>query len=115
MIEYGAFRVTCLISVGHRIIGSGLLDAFHARHPGMIVELLMEQRVLDLSKGGADIAIRGGTPGPGALVATKIAEPPWGIYASRALVERYGRPAEPRAIQRFSVVESIDEFDTLPA
>jgi DNA-binding transcriptional LysR family regulator len=107
--------VTCLVSVGQRILKSGLLDAFHARHPGMIVELLMEQRILDLSRGEADIAIRGGTPGPGALVARKIAEPPWGIYASRAFVERHGRPAEPRDIERFTVVELIDELENLPA
>lgn len=113
--DVGPIRVTCLVSVGQRLIGSGLLDAFHARHPGMIVELLMEQRVLDLSKGEADIAIRGGTPGPGALVARKIAAPPWGIYASRAFVERYGRPAEPRDIERFLVVELTDEFQNLPA
>ena len=113
--DVGLVRVTCLVSVGQRLIGSGLLDVFHARHPGMIVELLMEQRVLDLSKGEADIAIRGGTPGPGALVARKIAEPPWGIYASRVFVERYGRPAEPRDIERFLVVELTDEFQNLPA
>jgi DNA-binding transcriptional LysR family regulator len=113
--DVGPVRVTCLVSVGQRIIGSGLLDAFHARHPGMIVELTLEQRVLDLSKGEADIAIRGGTPGPGGLVARKIAEPPWGIYASRAFVERHGRPAEPRDIERFAVVELIDEFEKLPA
>jgi DNA-binding transcriptional LysR family regulator len=113
--DEGPVRVTCLVSVGQRIIGSGLLDAFHARHPGMIVELLMEQRVLDLSKGEADIAIRGGTPGAGALVARKIAELPWGIYASRAFVERHGRPAGPRDIERFTVVELIDESENLPA
>jgi DNA-binding transcriptional LysR family regulator len=113
--DVGPVRVTCLVSVGQRIIGSGLLDAFHVRHPGMIVELLMEQRVLDLSKGEADIAIRGGTPGSGALVARKIAELPWGIYASRAFVERHGRPAGPRDIERFTVVELIDESENLPA
>lgn len=113
--DVGPIRVTCLVSVGQRIIGSGLLDAFHVRYPGMIVELLMEQRVLDLSKGEADIAIRGGTPGSGALVARKIAELPWGIYASRAFVERHGRPAAPRDIERFTVVELIDESENLPA
>ena len=66
--DVGPVRVTCLVTVGQRILESGLLDAFHARHPGMIVELSMEQRMLDLSKGEADIAIRGGKPGPGALV-----------------------------------------------
>ena len=55
--------MTCLVTVGQRIVESGFLDAFHARHPGMIVELLMEQRMFDLSKGEADIAIRGGTLG----------------------------------------------------
>jgi DNA-binding transcriptional LysR family regulator len=113
--DAGPVRVTCLVTVGQRIITSGLLDAFHARHPSMIVELLMEQRMLDLSKGEADIAIRGGTPGPGALVGRKIAELPWGIYASRAFIERHGRPAEPRDIERFTVVELVDELKNLPA
>jgi hypothetical protein len=113
--DVGPVRVTCLVTVGQRIVKSGLLDAFHERHPGMVVELLMEQRMLDLSKGEADIAIRGGTPGPGALVDRKIAELPWGIYASRAFIERHGRPAEPRDIQRFAVVELIDELKNLPA
>ena len=113
--DAGPVRVTCLVTVGQRIVKSGLLDAFHARHPGMIVELLMEQRMLDLSKGEADIAIRGGTPGPGALVGRKIAEVPWGIYASRAFIERHGRPAEPLDIERFTVVDFTDELEKLPA
>jgi DNA-binding transcriptional LysR family regulator len=113
--DVGPVRVTCLVTVGQRIVKSGLLDAFHTRHPGMIVELLMEQRVLDLSKGEADIAIRGGTPGSGALVARKIAEVPWGIYASRAFVERHGYPAAPRDIERFTVVDLIDELENVPA
>jgi DNA-binding transcriptional LysR family regulator len=113
--DVGGIRVTCLNSIGQRIIGSGLLDAFHARHPGMSVELLMEQRVLDLSKGEADIAIRGGKPGSGALVSKKIAELPWGIYASRTFVERHGRPAGPRDIERFSVVDLTEESENLPA
>ena len=92
--DLGPVKVTCLVTVGQRIIKSGLLDAFHARYPGISVELLMEQRILDLSKGEADIAIRGGKPGSGALVCRKIAEVPWGIYASRAFVA--GMDAPPR-------------------
>jgi len=80
----GPVKVTCLVIVGQRIIKSGLLDAFHAQNPGISIELLMEQSILDLSKGEADIAIRGGKPGSGALVCRKIADVPWAIYASRA-------------------------------
>lgn len=113
--DIGRVRVTCLVTIGQRIVKSGLIDAFHAQHPGISVELLMEQRVFDLAKGEADIAIRGGAPGHGALVARKIAETEWGIYASRAFVERYGRPAAPHDIGRFKVIELIDELEHLPA
>src|SRR4051812_28963063 len=79
----GLVKLTSQVTVGQRIIKSGFLDRFHSEHPGIRVELIMEQRELDLSKGEADIAIRGGTRGDDpALVGCKIAEVPWGIYAS---------------------------------
>ena len=111
----GTVKVTCLVTVGQRIVKSGLLDAFHARYPGTRVELLMEQRVLDLSKGEADIAIRGGRPGSGALVSRKIAEVPWGIYASRAFVAQHGRPATPSDITRFPIINLVAELEDVPA
>lgn len=74
----GLVKLTSLVTVGQRIIKSGFLDRFHSRHPGITVELIMEQRALDLSKGEADIAIRGGTlDGDPALVGRKITEVPW--------------------------------------
>jgi DNA-binding transcriptional LysR family regulator len=72
--DIGPVRVTCLVTRGQRLIESGLIDAFHAQHPGISIELVMEQRVFDLSKAEADIAIRGGAPGQGALIGRKIAE-----------------------------------------
>ena len=113
--DLGTVKVTCLVTVGQRIVKSGLLDAFHARYPGTRVELLMEQRVLDLSKGEADIAIRGGRPGSGALVSRKIAEVPWGIYASRAFVAQHGRPATPSDITRFPIINLVAELEDVPA
>jgi DNA-binding transcriptional LysR family regulator len=104
------------VTVGQRIIKSGFLDNFHSKHPGISVELIMEQRALDLSKGEADIAIRGGTlVGDPALVGRKIAEVPWGIYASRSFVERHGRPSTPADIGAFSIVELVEEIEALPA
>jgi DNA-binding transcriptional LysR family regulator len=111
----GPVRVACLVTIGQRIVKSGLIDAFHARHPGIRVELLMEQRVFDLFKGEADMAIRGGAPGQGALVGRKVAETQWGVYASHAFVERFGRPGSPDDIERFKVIELVSELETLPA
>ena len=76
----GLVKLTSHVTVGQRIIKSGFLDRFHSGHPGITVELIMEQRILDLSRGEADIAIRGGTlDDDPALVGRKIAEVPWGI------------------------------------
>ena len=112
----GLVKLTSHVTVGQRIIKSGFLDRFHSGHPGITVELIMEQRALDLSKGEADIAIRGGTlDDDPALVGRKIAEVPWGIYASRAFVERHGRPSVPVDIDGFSIVELVDEIEALPA
>ena len=58
----GCIRVTCSTAVGHRLMKSGILDRFSARYPGLKVELIMTERLADLSKGEADIAIRGGEP-----------------------------------------------------
>ena len=112
----GLVKLTSHVTVGQRIIKSGFLDSFHSRHPGIIVELIMEQRALDLSKGEAHIAIRGGALGNDpALVGRKIADVPWGLYASLSFVERHGRPSTPVDIDGFSVVELVDEIEALPA
>src|SRR5689334_7932672 len=58
----GRIRMTCSTAVGHRLMKSGLLDAFSKRHPGLKVELVMTERLLSLAAGDADVAIRGGVP-----------------------------------------------------
>jgi DNA-binding transcriptional LysR family regulator len=88
----GTVRVTCGPSVAACLRRTALIDAFHARYPGLRVELVATDRVLDLSKGEADIAIRAGEPKDQALVGRKIADASWSVYASRAYLERYGRP-----------------------
>ena len=75
----------------------------------------MGQRLADLAKGEADIAIRGGSAGSEALVGMKVADLPWGIFASRSFIARHGRPASADDLVRFSVVELIDELESLPA
>ena len=70
----GTVRLTCSTIVAQRLMGAKLLDAFHARYPGIRVELLMTERVLDLSKGEADVAIRGGGSTDNSLVGRKIAD-----------------------------------------
>jgi DNA-binding transcriptional LysR family regulator len=83
---------------------SQLLEAFHDRHPGMRVELLMSDRFLDIAKGEADVAIRAGIPNEETLVGRKIADVPWALYGSRAYLERNGRIARIEEIAAHAVI-----------
>src|SRR5215510_6555462 len=85
----GTVRVTCGSSVAACLRRTPLIDAFHARYPGLLVELVISDRHLDLSKGEADIAIRLGEPSDETLVGRKIADASWSVYASRGYVERH--------------------------
>jgi DNA-binding transcriptional LysR family regulator len=100
----GTVRVTCASTLADRLAKSPLIDAFHARYPGLRVELVITDRYIDLSKGEADIAIRFGEPQDDALIGRKIAAVPWAVYASRSYVERHGRPERPEDIEHHVVV-----------
>ena len=102
----GTIRVACGPTVGERLKRTLLIDAFQTRFPGLRVELVMGDRFVDLSKGEADIAIRslGGQVQDETLVGRKITEQAWAVYASRAYVERHGRPKSAEDIARHNVV-----------
>jgi DNA-binding transcriptional LysR family regulator len=111
----GTIRVTCPTTFGERFAGSALIDAFHARFPGLRVELLMSDRFLDLAKGEAEIAIRSSSPHDDSLIGRKIAESPWAVYASRSYVERHGQPTRVEDIERHFVVACDGAIAHYPA
>lgn len=89
----GVIRVTCPEPIVNRIVQTGLLDRFHARHPALRVQFVMSDKYIDLSQGDADVALRSGDTDDDELVGRKIGDSIWAVYASRAYIERHGRPA----------------------
>jgi DNA-binding transcriptional LysR family regulator len=75
----GSVRVTSSSKMADRLAKSPLFEAFHARYPGLQVELVITDRYLDMAKGEADIAIRFGQASDDALIGRKIAEVPWAV------------------------------------
>ena len=100
----GTVRVTCASTLADRLANSSLIDTFQERYPGLRVELVITDRLVDLSRGEADIAIRLGEPQDGGLIGRKIAKVPWAVYASHSYIDRYGRPERPQDIERHLVV-----------
>jgi DNA-binding transcriptional LysR family regulator len=111
----GALRVTCPTTVADRLLKTPLIDAFHARYPGLRLEFVLSDQFLDLSKGKADLAIRVGDSGDKALVGRKLAAARWAVYASRSYVERHGRPERPEDIEHHFVVALDDAIASYPA
>jgi DNA-binding transcriptional LysR family regulator len=88
----GVIRVTCPEPIVLRITQSPLLERFRALHPALQVHFVMSDKYIDLMKGEADVALRSGDTEDGELVGRKIGDSIWAIYASRAYIERHGRP-----------------------
>jgi DNA-binding transcriptional LysR family regulator len=101
----GSIRLTCPETAGYRIIKSELLDRFHAYYPELRVEIVMVDQILDLANGEADIAFRTSDPKDEALVARKVAEVPWAVFASRAYVDRRGIPKVLKDLVNHDVIQ----------
>jgi DNA-binding transcriptional LysR family regulator len=99
----GVIRVTCPEPLVYRITQSGLLDRFHARHPGLRVEFVMSDKYLDLAKGDADVALRSGDTDDD-LVGRKIADSIWAVYASRRYIERHSKPERIEDLEQHALV-----------
>lgn len=99
----GQIRITCPEVVGVRLLNSELLDRFRERYPNLQVEFMLSDKLLDLSKGEADIAIRATAPYDNALFGRKIAQTPWAIYASHSYVAKRGGVTTLEDINRHSI------------
>jgi DNA-binding transcriptional LysR family regulator len=69
-----------------------------ARHPGLVIELKLTNRVVDLVGEGIDLAIRAGMLEDSSLVIRKLARSELCVFASPAYLERRGRPRRPADI-----------------
>ena len=105
----GTVRVTAPEGIAYLIL-TPLLETFHARHPGLKVDVILTDRILDLSKGDADIALRAAPLEDSVLIGRKISDLAWGFYASRSYAVRYGMMARPEDIKRHAVIQFDQEL-----
>jgi DNA-binding transcriptional LysR family regulator len=77
----GTLRVTTTDSLYYALVSSKLAS-FQRAHPYINLELAVSNHVLNLSRRDADVAIRPTDSPPSGLVAEKVGEVGYGIYAS---------------------------------
>jgi DNA-binding transcriptional LysR family regulator len=82
----GVVRITASDVVGAEVLPP-MLAEFRRAHPGIAIELVLSNRVEDLLRGEADIAVRMVRPSQDALVARRIGSVNVGLYAHRTYLE----------------------------
>jgi molybdate transport repressor ModE-like protein len=81
----GRLRVTSSETLAYRML-TKQIAGFRSAHPGIVVELAIDNRILSLSRREADIALRVTRPREGDLYGRKLADIAWTLYATRDLV-----------------------------
>jgi DNA-binding transcriptional LysR family regulator len=89
----GSVRVTSSEIMGCEVLPS-ILARFCAAHPAVEVELAVTNRVQDLLRRDADIAVRTGRPTQTALIAKKIGFVRIGLFAHRSYIKARGLPKD---------------------
>jgi len=87
----GPVRVTAPLDLGVQAL-PGIVQRIIERYPGIVIELVLTSRRVDLVEEGIDLAIRGGQLPDSALVSRKIAATDLGIFAAPSYLQRRGRP-----------------------
>lgn len=78
----GRLRVTCSETLAYGML-TREIARFRALHPGIVIELAIDNRPLDLSRREADVALRATRPKEADLFGRKLAEIEWAVYGSR--------------------------------
>lgn len=95
----GTIRINAPISFATRSLGP-ILTQFSALHPRVLLELVLDDREVDLIGGGFDLVLRIGNMRDSSLISRRLALFPTRICASPAYVDKYGIPEGPEALRR---------------
>jgi DNA-binding transcriptional LysR family regulator len=99
----GVVRVAASEIIGAEVLPP-ILARFHEAHPSIDVELTVSNRLEDLSRRDADIAVRMARPTQNALVAKKVGDLGFGFYATPGYIQRRGAPGSLGELQQHAMI-----------
>ena len=99
----GWVRVGASAVIAQAVIAPSL-PALQRRHPGLCLDIVADDRLVDMVREGLDVAIRTGTPTDSDLVARPIGQLSRSLYASPAYARAHGLPAQPAELAAHALV-----------
>jgi DNA-binding transcriptional LysR family regulator len=107
----GSVRITATDGLVHYVLLPALAE-LRQEHPSLSVDLRVDNRVFDLSRREADVAVRLIRPKEPALFARRLGEIRWSLFASAGYIARRGTPRNLSALAAHDFIgfdESLDE------
>ncbi|NMO13431.1 LysR family transcriptional regulator [Pyxidicoccus fallax] len=99
----GRLRVNASVPFGTHFL-LPLAPEFLACHPGVTLDLVLTDEVVNLLEDRTDVAIRSGPLGSSDLVARKLGETRMVIVGAPAYLKRRGTPGKPRDLERHNLL-----------
>jgi DNA-binding transcriptional LysR family regulator len=100
---HGVVRVSASEIVGVEVLPP-ILAALREAHPGLVVEIALSNRVHDLLRREADIAVRMVRPTQSQLVARRVGRIEVGLHARREYLDQYGTPRNAASLASHAVI-----------
>lgn len=97
----GTLRISSPISYGTKHLVP-VIKELRALYPLLKIDLLLEDRIINMVEEGVDLAIRIGWLQDSNLVAKKICESPVVVFASPGYLAQKGKPKTPEDLQQHS-------------
>lgn len=101
--EGGVVRVTVSEIVGIEVIPP-MLTRFRAAHPGIDIELALDNKNADLTRRDADVAVRMARPTQNSLVAKKVGDLHLGFHATPDYLAEHGVPSDFDDLQKHTLI-----------
>ena len=102
VVPRGRVRITAPVGLG-RMVTSALAQ-FIAAMPGVVIELDLSERRVDLLDEGVDIAVRSSPVDTADLAGKRIFESTRALFASKRYLERHGRPKRLADLARHDLI-----------
>lgn len=90
----GLVRITASVAFGQTVLVP-LLPEIHQKHPGLELDLLLTDTVVDLVNQRVDIALRLGPAANSSLIGQRLRDVRFRVVASPAYLKQRGQPREP--------------------
>jgi DNA-binding transcriptional LysR family regulator len=94
----GVLRVDVPSPLARMVLVPALPD-FHARYPGIQLDMGVSDRKVDLIAENVDCVVRGGEITDQSLIARRVGSLRLGVYAAPGYLARAGTPAHPRELE----------------